>query len=217
MGETRPLAIEQRGPMAYREALEQMQRYTETRDGESEDLLWLVEHPPVYTLGLATHPSHLLNTGAIEVVQTDRGGQVTYHGPGQVLAYLMMDLRRARLHVRETVALLEDAGLDLLRALGCETACRRPGAPGVYVQEQGQQDLSKIAAVGLRIRRGCSFHGMSLNVKMDLSPFQGIHPCGMPGLRTIDLDTIGISCSWQQAAEQLGHCIQARFRSRPRP
>lgn len=203
--------------MAYRDALEQMQRYTEARNSESEDLLWLVEHPPVYTLGLATDPAHLLDTGAIEVVQTDRGGQVTYHGPGQVLAYLMVDLRRAGLHVRETVAMLEEAGLDLLRDLGCGAACRMPGAPGVYVQEEGRQGLSKIAAVGLRIRRGCSLHGMSLNVRMNLRPFEGIHPCGMPGLRTIDLDTIGIQCSWQQAAEMLGRCIQERFQSRPRP
>lgn len=217
MGEARPLRVELRGRLDYRDALDQMQRFTEQRDADSPDLLWLVEHPPVYTLGLAADRSHLIETGEIEVVQADRGGQVTYHGPGQVLAYLLLDLRRAGLPVRETVALLEDAGLDLLRALGCATACRRPGAPGVYLQEPGRSDLSKIAAVGLRIRRGCSFHGMSLNVDMDLEPFAGIHPCGMPGLRTIDLATMGVSLSWQQAAVLLAGCIEERFRSHQRP
>ncbi|MEY4013787.1 MAG: lipoyl(octanoyl) transferase LipB [Pseudomonadota bacterium] len=208
MGQAGLLDIQVLGRRGYRETLLEMQRFTETRDDRVRDALWLVEHPPVYTLGLATDPSHLLQTGNIDVVQTDRGGQVTYHGPGQVLAYLLLDLRRAGLHVRETVAMLEQASIDLLLRLGCPSACRKPGAPGVYVQEPHWRELSKIAAVGLRIRRGCSFHGMSLNVDMDLSPFEGIHPCGMPGLRTVDLATIGLNLSWQQAAEQLGQSIQ---------
>jgi lipoyl(octanoyl) transferase len=212
MGEARLLRVEFRGRMAYRVALQEMLAYTEGRDASTPDALWLVEHPPVYTLGLAAEPSHLLDTGEIEVVQTDRGGQVTYHGPGQVLAYLLMDLRRSGHHVRETVALLEESGIQMLQSLGCSGACRKPAAPGVYVQEPGQAGLSKIAAVGLRIRRGCSLHGMSLNVQMDLRPFAGIHPCGMPGLRTIDLATIGIRLTWQDAAEQLAAQIQAAFK-----
>ncbi|MFM1860386.1 MAG: lipoyl(octanoyl) transferase LipB [Pseudomonadota bacterium] len=208
MGQAGLLEIQIRGRRGYRETLEEMQRFTETRNDQTRDALWLVEHPPVYTLGLATNPAHLLATGSIEVIQTDRGGQVTYHGPGQVLAYLLLDIRRAGLHVRETVARLEQASIDLLQSLGCPSACRMPGAPGVYVQEPQWPALSKIAAVGLRIRRGCSFHGMSLNVDMDLSPFEGIHPCGMPGLRTVDLATIGVNLSWEQAAEQLGQSIQ---------
>lgn len=217
MGQARLLDIQWLGRQDYQETLRAMQRFTEARDQETADQLWLVEHAPVYTLGLATDPAHLLQTGNIEVIQTDRGGQVTYHGPGQVLAYLLMDLRRAGLHVRETVSLLEQSAINLLTTHGCSTACRKPGAPGVYVQEAERPDLSKIAAVGLRIRKGCSFHGMSLNVNMDLSPFEGIHPCGMAGLRTVDLATIGIQLTWSQAAEQLAQSIQTVLQRSPAP
>lgn len=188
-----------------------MQDYTEMRTAESPDHIWLVEHAPVYTLGQAAKSEHLLNVGDIPVVQTDRGGQVTYHGPGQAVAYCLMDLRRARIFVKEYVFRLEQAVIDTLAGFGVRDACRKPGAPGVYVTHEG--DEAKIAALGLKIRNGCSYHGAALNVDMDLQPFQGINPCGYAGLRTVDLATLGVHVDFEHAGQalaaqidhQLGH------------
>jgi lipoyl(octanoyl) transferase len=160
-----------------------MRRFTDTRDAATDDALWLAEHPPVFTQGQAGRAEHLLAPGDIPVVQTDRGGQVTYHGPGQTIAYVLVDLRRLRIGVRALVNALEAAVVELLAGLSVP-ARPQPNAPGVYV------DGAKIASVGLRVRHGCSYHGIALNVGLDLAPFERINPCGYPGLamtRLVDL------------------------------
>jgi len=177
----RPLA---RRP--YDEACEAMRRFTAARQAGTPDEIWLVEHPPVFTLGLATRPEHLLDTGDIPVVQTERGGQVTYHGPGQLVAYLLIDLRRRGLLVRDLVCRIESAILDTLADFGV-SGVRKPGAPGIYLPRDDGAAGAKIAALGLKISHGCSYHGLALNVDMDLSPFDRINPCGYPGLDVIDL------------------------------
>jgi lipoyl(octanoyl) transferase len=174
------LYVKQLGTQPYADTWQAMRDYTDQRDSDSPDQLWLLEHPPVFTLGQAGKPEHLLNPGPIPVVRTDRGGQVTYHGPGQLVAYLLLDLRRAGLGVRGLVSLLEKTVIRLLTDQGVEASARRD-APGVYVND------AKIASIGLRVRRGCSFHGLSLNLDMDLSPFERINPCGYPGLRVTQL------------------------------
>jgi lipoyl(octanoyl) transferase len=157
-----------------------MQAFTENRDAAGDDELWLVEHPPVYTVGLNGKPEHLLDPGDIPVVAVDRGGQVTYHGPGQIVAYTLLDLRRLGLGPRQLVLALEQAVIDLLAEYGIESAGRRE-APGVYVNG------AKIAALGLRVRRGCCYHGLSVNVAMDLKPYSRINPCGYPGMAVTQL------------------------------
>ncbi len=174
------LLIRQLGQQPYETTWQAMRDYTDRRDAKSRDELWLLQHPPVFTLGQAGKPEHLLRPGTIPIIKSDRGGQVTYHGPGQLIAYLMLDLRRAKIGVRALVSLLEKSVVVLLAAQGIDAAARAD-APGVYV------DGSKIAALGLRIRRGCSFHGLSLNVDMDLEPFSRINPCGHPGLTVTQL------------------------------
>lgn len=163
------------GLQDYVRTWETMRAFTDTRDSTTGDELWLLEHPPVFTLGQAGQRIHLRDTGIIPVVQSDRGGQVTYHGPGQLIAYLLLDLRRRGDGVKGLVGLLELSIMDLLACYGIAGVVR-PGAPGVYVQG------AKIAALGLRVRRGCTYHGLALNVAMDLAPFQRINPCGHPGL-----------------------------------
>lgn len=177
-----------------------MRRLTEARDAASRDELWLLEHPRIYTLGQAGRREHLLDAGGIPVIDTDRGGQVTYHGPGQLLAYLMLDLNRRGMGVQSLVRLLEQAVIDLLADHAIE-AQRRDRAPGVYV------DGRKIAALGLRIRKGCSFHGLSLNVDMDLAPFSMINPCGYPGLEVTQMSALGIDVPPDHIATQLSHHI----------
>ncbi len=167
--------VRRRGLCAYRQIWQEMQAFTDARSADTQDELWLVEHFPVYTQGQAGKPEHLLNPGAIEVVQTDRGGQITYHGPGQLVAYPLLNLKRRNLGVRDLVSLLEQSILAVLQDWQIPGSIR-PRAPGVYVGE------AKIASLGLRVRRGCSFHGLSLNVAMDLHPFGGINPCGYNGL-----------------------------------
>jgi lipoyl(octanoyl) transferase len=162
-----------------------MRSWTAARGPQSEDELWVVEHPPVYTLGLNGAREHLLAPGGIPVVQTDRGGQVTYHGPGQVVLYVLIDLKRAGLTIRSLVHALEQSVIDFLAAHGLYGE-RRGGAPGVYVED------AKVAALGLRILRGCSYHGLALNVDMDLEPYARINPCGQPGLRVTDLKSLGL-------------------------
>ncbi len=174
------LLVKQLGLRPYTETWHAMRDYTDRRDTSSGDQLWLLQHPPVFTLGQAGKPEHLIAPGTIPVIRTDRGGQVTYHGPGQLVAYLLLDLRRAGLGVRGLVTLLEQAVIDMLASEGIEAAARRD-APGVYIGD------AKIASVGLRVRHGCSFHGLSLNIAMDLTPFERINPCGYPGLQVTQL------------------------------
>ena len=168
------------GRRSYRPVWEAMRRFTETRGPDTPDEIWYVEHDPVYTLGLNGRREHILDPGPIEVVHVDRGGQITYHGPGQIVAYALLDLRRRGLGPQALVALLEEAVLRTLAAFGVEGR-RRPGAPGVYVGE------AKIASLGLRVRRGASYHGLAFNVAMDLEPFGRIDPCGYRGLVMTDL------------------------------
>ncbi len=184
------------------------------------DQLWICEHSPVYTQGLAGKPEHIVNPGTIPVIQTDRGGQVTFHGPGQVVAYPLMDLRRAGYFVKEYVYRIEQAVVKTLGHFGV-TGHRVAGAPGIYVRLDDPfshaaltgpahpmdpfQGLGKIAALGIKVSRHCTYHGVALNVAMDLEPFCRINPCGYAGLQTVDLSTIGVSADWQDAANVLGH------------
>jgi lipoyl(octanoyl) transferase len=158
-----------------------MRDFTANRTESSEDEIWLVEHPPVFTLGLAGKPEHLLAPGDIAIVNTERGGQVTYHGPGQLVAYVMFDLRRLRLTVKGLVCLLEKAAIRYFANLGINTVTKAT-APGVYIKLPDQSPGAKIAALGLKVSRGCSFHGIALNIDMNLEPFSRINPCGYAGL-----------------------------------
>ncbi|MCD8503880.1 MAG: lipoyl(octanoyl) transferase LipB [Burkholderiaceae bacterium] len=189
-----------------------MQAFTEGRTLDTPDQLWLVEHSPVYTLGQAGKPEHLLNPGQIPVVKSDRGGQVTYHGPGQVVVYVLADLKRTGLTIRAMVQALEEAVIGTLADYGLSDACRKPGAPGVYLPQDG--DLAKIAALGIKVRKGCTYHGVALNVDMDLSPFDGINPCGYEGLKTISMASEGVAADWDEVAVSLAGKIinQARLR-----
>ena len=189
----RPIVL-QRGRESYDITFAAMRAFTDARTPYTADELWIVEHPPVFTLGLAADPEHVLDAHDIPVVQTDRGGEVTYHGPGQAVIYLLLDLRRnhadARLFARELVNKIEQAVIDTLAAynLACE---RKLGAPGIYLSD-GPLQGAKIAALGLKIRgNGCTYHGVSLNVAMDLTPFSWINPCGYEGLATIDMQSLG--------------------------
>lgn len=175
-----PLGIRELGLLPYEPVWHAMQRFTNQRDPQTPDEVWLLQHPPVFTQGQAGKPEHLLLPGEIPVVQVDRGGQVTYHGPGQLVGYLLLDVRRLGLGVRELVSRIEQSIVALLASYGVE-AYPRPDAPGVYV------DGAKIASLGLRIRNGRSFHGLALNVDMDLEPFGRINPCGYAGLRMTQL------------------------------
>jgi lipoyl(octanoyl) transferase len=177
-----------------------MREFTDKRGPDTPDELWLVQHPPIFTLGQAGRREHLLDPGDVPVLKVDRGGQVTYHGPGQVVAYPLLDLRRAGLGVKRLVNLLERAVMELLDGYGilCEA---RKGAPGVYV------DGAKVASLGLRVRRGCSFHGLALNVNMDLEPFSRINPCGYPGLAVTSLAELGVPADPARAGDDLALVI----------
>ncbi len=181
-----------------------MQAFTENRAADSGDELWLVEHPPVYTLGLNGKPEHVLDPGAIPVVAVDRGGQVTYHGPGQIVAYALLDLRRLGLGPRQLVMALEQAVIDLLAEYGVVAVGRRE-APGVYVNG------AKIAAVGLRVRRGCCYHGLSFNVAMDLEPFSRINPCGYPGMAVTQLADLAVVEEKEVLARRLADKLAGRL------
>jgi lipoyl(octanoyl) transferase len=172
------------GRVEYEPTWRAMQSFTDARDAATDDELWLLEHPPVFTLGMAADRNHLLAAGDIPVVQTDRGGQVTYHGPGQLIAYPLLDIRRLGMAVRTLVMQLEQAVVDLAAARGI-TAQGRRDAPGVYVEGR------KLASLGLRVRRGSTYHGLALNVDMDLAPFARINPCGMAGLEVTSLAELG--------------------------
>jgi len=181
-----------------------MQAFTNERNESTQDEIWFVEHNPVFTLGQAGKPEHLLNPGDIPTIQTDRGGQVTYHGPGQLVAYLLLNLRRHKLGVRQLVTLIEQSIIDLLHDYGIDSAAR-PDAPGVYVAEK------KIAALGLRVRHGCSFHGLSLNVDMDLEPFSRINPCGYPDMQVTQMRELAEKMSITDVANALHSHIFLRL------
>ena len=191
------LTVRKPGLADYAPTLQAMQQFTTHRSSDTADELWLLEHPPVYTLGLAGKDEHLpRNANGIPVVRIDRGGQITYHGPGQIVVYLLLDLKRRGLTVRPLVRLMEQAVIDLLAGHGVK-AVYRADAPGVYVER------AKIAALGLRIRRGCCYHGLALNVDMDLAPFRDINPCGYPGLDVTQTHDLGITATPDAIGEQL--------------
>jgi lipoyl(octanoyl) transferase len=173
-----------------------MQDFNSTRQPQTEDEIWLLQHPPVFTLGLNGKHEHVLDAGEIPLVECDRGGQVTYHGPGQLIAYLLVDVKRNKLGVRQMVTAMEQAVIDLLQEDGISAYAKKQ-APGVYVDE------AKIAALGLRVKRGGSYHGLSLNVNMDLAPFQQINPCGYPGLKTVNMCDLGPGYNIDQVADRL--------------
>jgi lipoyl(octanoyl) transferase len=214
--------IKHLGLAPYLPTYQAMQDFTTARNSDTPDELWVCEHPPVFTQGLAGHEDHLLAPGDIPVVPTNRGGQVTFHGPGQVVAYPLIDLKRAGYYVKEYVYRIEDAVIRTLAHFDV-TGHRVSGAPGIYVRlddphshamltQRPQKDaskdpdfagLGKVAALGIKVSRHCTYHGVALNVAMDLSPYQRINPCGYQGLQTVDLSTIGVSVSWQEAADVL--------------
>lgn len=222
--------LQQRGRLDYVPTYEAMQSFTNERDvgpsSEVRDQLWICEHPPVFTQGLAGKPEHIFMPGDIPVVQTNRGGQVTYHGPGQVMGYPMIDLKRAGYFVKEYVYRIEEAVIKTLFHFGV-TGHRVAGAPGIYVRlddptghaplvqrlqhgaatrsDPDFTGLGKISALGIKVSRNCTYHGVALNVAMDLEPFSRINPCGYAKLQTVDLSTIGVQVSWQDAADVLGH------------
>ena len=221
------------GRVDYAATYAAMQRFTQARSQDTPDEIWLCEHAPVFTQGVSGHNSHLLAPGSIPIIATDRGGQVTYHGPGQVMAYPLLDLARAGYFVKEYVYRLEEALIRTLAHWGV-TGHRVQGAPGIYVrpdapgahamlaqrpshtnQGAGIQPnfagLGKIAALGVKVSKRCTYHGLALNVAMDLEPFTRINPCGYAGLQTVDLSTIGVPLSWAQAADVLGQKLLSQL------
>lgn len=220
------MQIKTLGAVDYEATYQQMRAFTDARDAQTEDELWLAEHAPVYTQGLAGKPDHLLQPAGIPVVQTNRGGQVTYHGPGQVVAYPLVDLTRLGIFVREYVYRLETAVLQTLESFGV-TGHRVAGAPGIYVKLGSPFDhgalsspvdprdpfrgLGKIAALGIKVSRHYAYHGVALNVAMDLSPFSGINPCGYPGLATVDLATLGVHTDWATVAQRFGNRLASQL------
>lgn len=198
------MIVRQRGRVDYAATFAAMKEFTAARDESTADELWLCEHPPVFTQGLSGKPEHLLRDIGIPVVQIDRGGQITYHGPGQVVAYLLLDLRRRNLKVRELVQRIEQAVIELLAEYGIE-ALRKESAPGVYV------DGAKIAALGLRIKNGCSYHGVALNVNMDLAPFNAINPCGYEGLAVTQLRNLCGEDDTARVGARLAHHLERQL------
>jgi lipoyl(octanoyl) transferase len=214
------------GRVAYAPTVEAMQAFTASRGPDAADELWLCEHDPVYTQGLAGRAEHVLDARGIPVVATNRGGQVTYHGPGQVVAYPLVNLQRLGIYVREFVYRVEASVLKVLEDYDV-TGHRVAGAPGVYVRLDDPfahaaltgprpeadpfRGLGKIAAVGIKVSRHCTYHGVALNVAMDLSPFAGINPCGYAGLQTVDLAKLGVFTDWNEAAARLARRLQAHF------
>lgn len=216
-GVVRPV-VRELGRVGFLPTFEAMRRFSEARTPETPDEIWLCEHPPVYTLGVAGRVAHVRQPGDIPVVPSNRGGQVTYHGPGQVVAYALIDLHRLGIFVKEFVFRLEQAVLQVLASHGV-TGIRVPTAPGIYVRLDdpfghtvpaagaGSDEfagLGKIAALGVKVSRGHAYHGVALNVAMDLGPFGGIDPCGYPGLRVVDLATLGVPAQPLAVAQQLG-------------
>jgi lipoyl(octanoyl) transferase len=219
-------AVRLLGRVDYAPTVDAMRGYSEQRGADAPDEIWLCEHPPVYTQGVGGKAEHVLNPGRIPVVATNRGGQVTYHGPGQVVAYPLVDLKRLGIYVKEYVYRLEQAVLKTLEGDGI-TGHRVRGAPGIYVRladpsahavlneaEQAHfEGLGKIAALGVKVTRHCTYHGVALNVAMDLTPFDGINPCGYAGLKTVDLATLRVNTDWDSAARRLGDKLAAYLAS----
>jgi len=211
--------IRRLGRVDYAPTLEAMRRFTAERDAATGDEIWLCEHPPVFTQGVAGRAEHVRDAGSIPVVRSNRGGQVTFHGPGQVVAYALIDLQRLRVYVKEYVFRLEQGVIKLLEGYGV-TGHRIAGAPGIYVRlaqpfahevlapatdpSQRFRGLGKIAALGIKVSRHCAYHGVAFNVAMDLRPFARIDPCGYAGLETVDLATLGVTSDWDTAAARLG-------------
>lgn len=198
------LNIRHLGLVEYQGTWRAMQAFTENRAPDTPDEIWFLEHPPVYTLGRAARPEHVLVPGDVPVVRVDRGGQVTYHGPGQMVAYVLLDLIRLGMGVRRLVDLLEQACIALAGQAGVQTS-RREGAPGVYAGGR------KLAALGLRVRRGCTYHGLALNVDMDLRPFERINPCGYPGLEVTALRALGVEWDLESVRDRLQAELVARL------
>lgn len=198
------MIIRDLGLQPYQPVWAEMQQFTVQRDATSEDELWLLEHSPVFTLGRNGKNEHLLDTGEIPVVQTDRGGQVTYHGPGQLIGYSLLDLRRLGIGVRQMVSILENSIIDVLADFAIK-ALARPDAPGVYV------DDAKIAALGLRVKNGACYHGVSFNIDMDLAPFGRINPCGFAGMAVTDCRRLGIKLDMQQAKTAFSEALMAQL------
>jgi lipoyl(octanoyl) transferase len=192
------------GRVEYEPTWRAMQAFTAQRLPDTPDELWLLEHPPVYTQGQAGKPEHLIAATPIPVVPIDRGGQITYHGPGQVVVYVLVDLRRRGYGIRELVTRMEQAVIDVLATQGV-TAARQSGAPGVYVNG------AKIAALGLRVKHGCTYHGLALNVDMDLSPFAAINPCGYPGMAVTDCRALGAALTVADAGQSLVAALRHRI------
>lgn len=210
------------GRCDYRTVEAAMREFTHARGADTPDELWLVEHDPVFTLGVAGRAEHVLDAGTIPVLRTDRGGQVTFHGPGQVVAYPLVDLRRLRIYVKEYVYRLEQAALDVLSGHAL-TGHRVAGAPGIFVRlaDPGGHEravsnavdpfagLAKVAALGVKVSNQRTYHGVALNVAMDLQPFTRINPCGYAGLKSVDLATLGVDARWEHVAELLGVRLSA--------
>lgn len=184
------------GRVDYEPTWRAMQAFTDVRDATTPDQIWFLEHPPVFTLGMNAAPEHVLAPGDIPLAQIDRGGQVTYHGPGQLVVYPLLDLRRLNIGVRQLVVALENAIIDVAASWNITAAGKRD-APGVYVENR------KLASIGLRIRRGCSYHGLAFNIAMDLEPFRRINPCGYRGLEVIDLKALGVDTNVRDVADAL--------------
>ncbi|HSC23537.1 MAG TPA: lipoyl(octanoyl) transferase LipB [Casimicrobiaceae bacterium] len=199
-----PVAVRALGRTDYVTTWRAMQRFTDARTPDTGDELWLTEHAAVYTLGLAGRREHVRRDNGIPVIKVDRGGQVTYHGPGQLVVYVLVDLRRANLGVRETVRRIEAAVITWLATFGIR-ASGNPAAPGVYVEQSGRE--AKIAALGLRVRNGCTYHGVAVNIDMDLAPFQDIDPCGYPGLAVTQVADFGVHVSIDDA----GPCLASEL------
>ena len=206
------IVIRALGRSNYETTWRAMQAFTDARTAQTPDEIWLTEHPPVYTLGLAGRSEHLLRHNGIPVLKVDRGGQVTYHGPGQLVVYLMLDLRRLRLGVRDMVRGIE-AGVITWLAANAIDAYGKPSAPGIYVGRDGTE--AKIASLGLRVRNGCTYHGVAVNIDMDLSPFADIDPCGYPGLRVTQLAEFGVRRSVDDAGAALAPILAAQLAARP--
>jgi len=200
MMQRRIIKIRQVGLSDYVATFNAMTRFTRERNENTPDEIWCLQHHPVFTLGMAGKEEHILNAGTIPVIKTDRGGQVTYHGPGQLVVYLLLDLQRMGLTVKRYVSLIEQSLIDMCASLGID-AERKAGAPGVYVADK------KIAALGVRVKRGCSYHGLALNVDMDLSPFRQVNPCGYPGLQVTQLKDEGCTLDVISAFTSLLPCL----------
>ena len=205
-----PAIVRDLGRADYETVFAAMRAFTDAREAATPDELWIVEHPPVYTLGLGADPAHVLAAHGIPVVQTDRGGEVTFHGPGQVVIYLLIDLRRnkpgGKLYARQFVHKIEQAIIDVLAAYNL-AGKRIDGAPGIYMAD-GAKEGAKIAALGLKVRgNGCTYHGVSLNVAMDLSPFGWINPCGYAGLETVDMRSVGVAAALADVQTDLARAL----------